>query len=235
MEPFIDFSFGGVNNISLHIKRVSNGSRYTERITPNIKDSTIDIPGGDGQYLLSSFYSSAPITINYAFDSMTNEDIRQFKKVFDGKEIKKLIFAEHNDRYYMAKVSSNPSMTYIAFDKDDDLVYKGEGTIQFQCYCPFALSNTPKSNGYNEGDIAVPFIIELNNGANNITINNKQQTITIYGEDNNTYVWDTEIGLIYLKDNKLKVVKADSTCGFTPKIEINGRIPTGATIIERYY
>lgn len=228
MKPYVEFSFGGITSSSLKIKRVSNGSRYTEPTLPTLKDNTIDIPGGDGQYLVNTKYSSRTFTVNFAFDSMTMKEIRQLKNVFNGKELKKLIFGEQEDRYWLAKVT-NISLTYVPFKNRDNLsedIYKGEGTIQFISYSPFALAidekiRTKDSQGeediQNLGDVPTPFKMDsLKNGDNTAEyfyVDGVQYraSIKITGRNDQYYIWDSGLGIIYEQGNPSKIVPATVT------------------------
>lgn len=145
---FIGFTYGGVHSESLHILRTSDGSRFNENMTPTIQNKTVQVPGGDGTYFFDSYYTLREFSISIAYDSMTERDMRNFKKIFNGKEIKPLIFDETPYKKYFAKVKSAPQLKWICFDKAGARVYKGEGTIQFVCYDPFAHSVKKNINDY---------------------------------------------------------------------------------------
>ncbi len=142
---FCGFQFNGVHSSDLNIVRVSNGSRYSEDLVPAFQDKTAQIEGGDGTLYWESFYSSKPFNIQIAFDSISEEDFRKLRQVFNGKAMGELIFDEAPYKAYSVKVQSPPQLNYICFDKLDDnnntvRVYKGEGTISFIAYYPYAKS-----------------------------------------------------------------------------------------------
>ena len=136
---FIGFSFNEHRSENLGIVRVSDGSRYNEDLVPTTQDKTVQVPGGDGFYYFGSDYTQRQFSINIAFDELTEKQFRELQQVFGTKELGKLIFDERPYKYYMVK-SSKPQLKYICFGKDGERIYKGEGTLTFTAYYPFAKS-----------------------------------------------------------------------------------------------
>ena len=136
---FIGFSFNEHRSESLGIVRISDGSRYNEDLVPTTQDKTVQVPGGDGFYYFGSDYTQRQFSINIAFDELTEKQFRELQQVFGTKELGKLIFDERPYKYYMVK-SSKPQLKYICFGKDGERIYKGEGTLTFTAYYPFAKS-----------------------------------------------------------------------------------------------
>ena len=136
---FIGFSFNEHRSESLGIVRVSDGSRYNEDLVPTTQDKTVQVPGGDGFYYFGSDYTQKPFTIPIAFDELTEKQFRELQQVFGTKELGKLVFDERPYKYYMVK-SSKPQLKYICFGKEGDRIYKGEGTLNFTAYYPYAKS-----------------------------------------------------------------------------------------------
>lgn len=138
---FIGFSFNGYRSEELGIVRVSDGSRYNEDLLPTSQDKTVQVPGGDGFYYFGSDYTQRQFSINIAFDELTEVQFRKLQQVFGTKELGKLIFDERPYKYYMVK-SGNPQLKYICFGKEGEpRVYKGEGTLTFTAYYPYAKSH----------------------------------------------------------------------------------------------
>lgn len=137
---FSGFKFNGYHSSSMNFVRTSNGSRYEENLIPTFQDKTVAVPGGDGTYFFDSFYTNRTFTIQIAFNAMTEANLRQLRQVFNTNEMGPLIFDETPYKAYTAKVQSPPQLKYICFDEDGARVYKGEGTIQFICYYPYARS-----------------------------------------------------------------------------------------------
>ena len=136
---FIGFTYNDVHSSDLGIVRVSDGSRFNENLLPTMQDKTAQVPGGDGTYYFGSFYTQKQIDIPYAFDSLTEEQLANLKRVFGDKQVHDLIFDEAPYKKYRAKVTGTAQIKYVPFG-DGETVYKGEGTIQFTAYEPYARS-----------------------------------------------------------------------------------------------
>ena len=146
---FIGFSFNEHRSESLGIVRVSDGSRYNEDLVPTTQDKTVQVPGGDGFYYFGSDYTQRQFSINIAFDGLTEKQFRELQQVFGTKELGKLVFDERPYKYYMVK-SGKPQLKYICFGKEGERIYKGEGTLTFTAYYPFAKSIFKFLNEYND-------------------------------------------------------------------------------------
>lgn len=148
---YIGFTFNGVHSSSLGIVRVSDGSRYNENLLPSIQDKTIQVPGGDGMYYFGSYYTQKQISISYAFDALTEEQLAHIKVLFGDKKIHELIFDEAPYKAYQAKVTGTAQIKYIPFDEGSTgRVYKGEGSVQFTAYNPYARSVSKDLKDFSE-------------------------------------------------------------------------------------
>lgn len=142
---FIGFTFNGVHSSTLGITRISNGSRYVEDLLPTYQDKVVEAPGADETFYFGSYYKQKNININFAFDNLTESQIRILKQTFSDKEIHELWFDETPYKAYNVKVSGNPQLKYICFNVDEGAsqsrrIYKGEGSISFIAFYPFAHS-----------------------------------------------------------------------------------------------
>ena len=143
---FIGFTFNGVHSSDMGIIRTSDGSRFNENLLPASTDKTVQIPGGDGTYYFGSNYTQRQIPISIATDELTETQFRQLKQWLGDKQIHPLVFDEAPYKTYMVKTSSIPTLRFICFDnitKNNsemtvNRVYKGEGSLQFIAYFPFA-------------------------------------------------------------------------------------------------
>ena len=162
LQDFIGFTFDGVSSEELGITRVSDGDRFNEELHPEIKDITAEVPGKDGEYYFGSTYGNKEIEIKIAYDSLTESQFRRLRRLFGGKEIHELIFDERPYKKYLVKLSQPIELNYICFDEEKkeevnfdgiygpttvlrgtgemERRYKGEGTISFISYFPFAKS-----------------------------------------------------------------------------------------------
>ena len=138
---FIGFTYNGYHSVrDLHIYRTSNGSRYDENLTATMTDKTADVPGGDGQYYFGTTKKNKVFNVPYAFDALTEYDLQQLKRVFSGDGIHELIFDETPYKAWSAKVTGTATLKHICFEENGERLYKGEGSITFTCYYPYAHS-----------------------------------------------------------------------------------------------
>lgn len=137
---YLAFSFNGYHSWEdLGIIRVSDGNRYNENITPEQKDKTSTVTGVDGIYFFGTKHKQKIFNIKIAFERLTEEKLRLLKKVFDGKDVHPLWFAEAPYKVYEAKITGRPKLSVIPFDSGDGRRhYNGEGTLQFTAYYPYA-------------------------------------------------------------------------------------------------
>lgn len=142
MNDFTGFTFCGSHSFAdLHIVRVSDGSRYNETLIPNFQDVTASVPGRDGQLYWESFYSTKTHPLKIAFDNLDETGLRLLRQKFDGKTEGWLIFDELPFKQYWAKAQSPIQLNYICFEEGENKrLYKGEGTLTFISYDPFARS-----------------------------------------------------------------------------------------------
>ena len=151
---FLGFTLGEVHSSQLNITRVSSGDRYEDILLPQFKDSTLEVPGGDGTYYLDTFYTQKPFTLNFAYDDLRDEDLRALRQLFGFKGIKPLIFDEFPYKKYMVKTMSPPQFKYIGFDFQDTRLFKGEGQVQLIAYYPYALATfSPSVNNSTHGSV----------------------------------------------------------------------------------
>ena len=152
-ENFLGFRFGEYHSRDLGLYRVSDGDRYNDVSIPAFSDTTSKIPGGDGTYYWDSFYNQRTFTINTAFDSLSETQLRQIRQIFNGKAEDWLIFDETPYKKYRVKVQSPPQIKYHSFREDPvydeewnrtferPRVYKGEIVFQFVSYYPYGIDN----------------------------------------------------------------------------------------------
>ncbi len=166
MGDFTGFTFNNYHSWDdLGIVRVSDGDRYKDDLLPDFDDATINIPGGDGTYYFGSYYKSKKFTINFAFDTLTEQQYRNLRRVFSTRKPSTLIFDECPYKAYKVKVEGPPTIDAVCFDEGNLVwtshdssegwipgsvnhptnqtenvrrIYKGEGEISLVAYEPFA-------------------------------------------------------------------------------------------------
>lgn len=150
---YIGFSYNGKHSSDLGIVRTSNGSRFDESLLPTMQDKTAQVPGGDGTYYFGSYYTAHTFSVSFAFDSLTEEQFAFLKSHFGDKKIHDLIFDERPYKTWKAKVTGSATMKYIPFaEGENNRIYKGEGTIQFTCYQPFAVCEKKWLDQYDDSN-----------------------------------------------------------------------------------
>ena len=149
---YIGFSFGGVHSSELGIVRISDGSRFEESLLPNFQDKTATVSGKDGIYYFGSDNQQKEIALSFAFDHLTEEQLRRLKQVFSTKKPQQFISDEKPYKYYMVKVAQSAIIQHLCFDLDEGTrIYKGEGTLNLTAYYPYARSVHKFLNEFNAG------------------------------------------------------------------------------------
>lgn len=217
---FIGFTYNGKHSYrDLGIYRTSSGSRYSNNLTATMTDKTADVPGGDGQYYFGTTFKNRTFTVNYAFHELTEAQFQQLKIVFDGKGIHDLIFDEAPDEIWSAKVTGTASIKYICFEDaslEDSFkrIYKGEGSITFTCYYPFARSAKTYGGTSSSaiapvgGNAPTPFKLTIDfSNSTDLTSDSKLSSFTVNSntitfepaidvEKNIVIIWDSKVGLV---------------------------------------
>lgn len=139
---FLGFQLGNIHSSQLNITRVSNSGWYSEGLTPNFSDSTAVAPGRDGTYYWQTNYSQKPITIDFAFDNLSVNELQKLRQVLGFKGVQELVFDESLYKKYIVKCSSPPTLKYVAFADNNVIIYKGEGTVNLVAFYPYAISTT---------------------------------------------------------------------------------------------
>lgn len=244
---FIGFSFNEHRSESLGIVRVSDGSRYNEDLVPTTQDKTVQVPGGDGFYYFGSDYTQRQFSINIAFDELTEKQFRELQQVFGTKELGKLIFDERPYKYYMVK-SGKPQLKYICFGKEGERIYKGEGTLTFTAYYPFAKSIFKFLNEYgnkNKDEWKEASGMKAEKGTYDIVSNNGSISVYNAGDLETDFILkfslpvdNTPIGDIKITLSKENVGKVEAFLdlnGFSKKGADTGfQINTKTNLIEGF-
>ena len=246
---FLGFTYNNLHSSTLGIVRTSDGSRFNENLLPTMQDKTVRVPGGDGTYYFGSYYTQRQFSVSFAFDGLTDEQIATIKRHFGDKGIHDLIFDETPYKVWSAKVTGTATIKYVAFaEGDTGRLYKGEGSIQFTCYYPFARcafsdTDTKESlrptypnidewwdaarieQGGNFGDVDVPFELKLNAGSGSYSIGNIKWTNLPVAATLNT-----KTGLVIGNDdgNIYNGYVSGDTTAKIPKNTDRGSIPSGA-------
>jgi phage-related protein len=141
---YLGFSFGGTHSLDdLNIYRTIS-DRFNDELTPEKKDLAAEVPGRHGSYYFGSFDKTRKFNVNFAFDGLTEMQIQKWRRFSNNPDIQDLIFDETPYKVYSAKITGKPILKYVPFEIDGQRIYKGEGTLEFTCYYPYA--HTPNEN-----------------------------------------------------------------------------------------
>ena len=208
---FLGFTFGGVHSSSLGIVRTSDGSRYNENLLPEFEDKIVKVSGRDETYYFGSEYKQRTFEIKIAFEDMTEKQLRQLRQLMSGQELKDLIFDEAPYKVYKVKANGTPNLSYLVFDEEYRRIYKGEGTLQFIAYFPFARSRFKYREDYTANNIPEWGGIEDNKmawlDASGIPSNNREYSIILPAYDMGTQHYNASKTF----QRKLGEVKADTS------------------------
>lgn len=206
---FLAFSFNGLHSWDdFKIIRVSDGDRYNIELGPQSQDKTAENPGGDGMYYFNTNHKQKVFNINFAFEELDDVTIREMKRWLSSKELGDLWFEEEPYKVYSVKVTGQPTIKYIPFDKQlsgstTKRIYRGEGSVQFTAYWPYA--HTPD---YVETKANMDIInyIPINNG----------KLWTKYNTFQNKKDWGLSSGLAVENGNSLTNAFTTTCLGENP-------------------
>ena len=143
-RDFLGFWFNGFHSIDdLGVYRTGDGM-HNASLTAKTETTTVNVPGSNGMYYFGTYDRSRAISVNFAFDHMTEKQLRVWKNLCSSKDLGELVFDEAPYKVYTAKITGTPKLQYIPFTEGGERIYKGKGTIEFTCYYPYA--HTPNSD-----------------------------------------------------------------------------------------
>ena len=119
---FLGFSFNGIHSSDLNIVRINTGSRADMPLSPNFKDSTVEIPGANGIYYFDTQIQQFPFTINFAYDNINEEKIIKirektiaclspfcFQRIINKHAVRARVEGNKNPRKVAAIIKKNPA------------------------------------------------------------------------------------------------------------------------------
>lgn len=163
--PFLGFTYNGRHSSELGIVRINTGNRAEMPLSPSFKDSTAEVPGGKGLYYFNTQIQQRQFTINFAYDDLAEEDVRELREWLNPLEQGELIFDEEPYKAYTVKPNTQPKLSYLVFNreittetfklyepstvKSSGRIYKGEGAIGLTAYYPYAKAPSKELSYYN--------------------------------------------------------------------------------------
>ena len=228
---FLAFSFAGKHSWDdFKIIRVSDGDRYNLELAPQLQDKTAEVPGSDGTYYFGTNHKQKVFNINFAFEKIDDSTLKKLKQWLNGKEMGDLWFEEEPYKVYSVKVTGQPNIKYLSFEENGDRVYRGEGTVQFTAYWPYAhtpdgmqniedywgfantnywrlasglVHSTGRHLGENPGELPAPFVLIINaevTAGTTITVGDASIQIK---QTYSNIEWDSRTGIVKSKDTNL--------------------------------
>ena len=141
---FIGFTLGNIHSSELGLMRVSDGSRYNQDLLPPLQDKKAQVAGRDGEIYFGSQYLTKPIKFPVAFDNMNEESFFKLRRLLSIKTPQYLWFDETPYKRWLVKSASAQNFKWICFDEShngrEKRIYKGEGTLEFNCFNSYATS-----------------------------------------------------------------------------------------------
>jgi len=176
MADFTGFYFNHIHSSTYNIYRTSNGSRFEEGLIPDFENYSVSVAGGHGDIYQGQKYKPIPFKIQIAFDSMTEENLRNLRSWIETEDLKPLQFDERPYKTYFAKLSSRPILNYVCFSEEEDIDgYSGGPTDFTPIYDGF--SKNPPAHSPNEPQ-------EFSFTTSPITVGNKRRIYKGEGEFN---------------------------------------------------
>ena len=124
-SDMVGFYFGDYHTSQFGLVRVSSGNRYTEYLFPTLKTNTVDNNSIDGSLYFGTNKSTRTFQIDLAFDSVTEDDLRDIKEWLTG--VHPLIFDERPYVAYTCTLNSAPQIKFLTFNENGNRVYKEIG------------------------------------------------------------------------------------------------------------
>ena len=149
---YLSFTFDGVNSSTFNIVSVINGDRSNLDLSPPISVDAIEIANRNGAFYSKTTYKPRDFNISFAFDGLTEVEVMELRTWLKPDKVAWLIFDELPYKKYKVVISDAPKITYLGFDENSNRVIKGEGSVNFRCYDPFARSVYRTLNLYGAND-----------------------------------------------------------------------------------
>ena len=138
---FIKLTFDNKSTTDFNLYVVSNSGRYNALLSPQFENRTTSIPGRPGLVYWGTDFSAKEFTISLATDGMTGTQLNLFKKIFYPGKMGELSFEESFYKYYDVILMQPPTLSFVPFESNNELIYKGEIELQMISMSPFAYSN----------------------------------------------------------------------------------------------
>lgn len=156
--PYLGFTYNGCHSSEFGLYRVSSGDRYVTDLTATNETKTVHVPGQEGSYYFGTEYKQKSFPVNVAFDEITEKTLMALQIWLSNGVIADLILDEKPYKAYYVKTEGMQNLSVVPFNRynknsnTNETVYKGEGTIVFTCYQPFAHNTFKYLNQFKAGE-----------------------------------------------------------------------------------
>lgn len=115
-RSFISFSFGGKAIEDFDLIAYCNGDYMERQGSAEFEDLTSSYDILDGETYHGTHFKPFQLSLTLATDGMTQQQLEKFKAWFRGGITRRLILAEHPNRYICARLQSPPQLHLIPFE-----------------------------------------------------------------------------------------------------------------------
>lgn len=166
-KSFISFSYGGRNIEDFNLISVTSGDRLERNLYSSFQDITTEYEILDGQHYWGTTFSANTLDFILATDGVTESELQDFRQWFKPGEEKELILSEFPNRAIYARVSTQPILSMLPFEKKETLIingktysvsttnWKGEISLSFVMDEPFWYNKEEYLKELNEENLKV--------------------------------------------------------------------------------
>lgn len=130
LQDFVGFQFNGRHSSEFGLKVVSNSNRFQDNFGPTFKDSTVKVPGGDGNFYWNTEDDKKEWNLNVAFDDVSEAELREIRQWLNSKAMGELIFDEEPYKAYKVKMKSPAQFKYLCFDEVEEVIARTRGDTE---------------------------------------------------------------------------------------------------------
>ena len=146
---YLGFTFAGRHSSEFGLLVVSDGSRYHQNLSSQFSDTSISVPGKNGNYYFGTQLGNKEFEINCVFDDITSHTLHKIQHWLYPNVIGWLIFDEQPYKRYLVKLSSVPVFNFLPFDEFKSVpnyvfqkeVLKGEVNFSFYSMQEYGIYN----------------------------------------------------------------------------------------------
>lgn len=153
--PYLGFHFNGKHSSDLEIVRINTGSRADDLLSPTFKDTTAERTGSAGLLYFNTQIQQRVFTLNFAFEGLEEVQVRKIRQWFSPETVGNFWLDETPFKVYTVKINAQPKLSYLVFDEGlgKERIYKGEGSVSFSAFYPYAEAPYQTIEDYIENDI----------------------------------------------------------------------------------